>query len=138
MVETKRARFSAVSGTPMNSPSRPVAAITGAIRLTRMPSLASSTAMDLVITFTAPLELLYQVSPGRGRMPPTEPTLRITPSLPSFISGAMARVVWKIDFTFTANTRSKVSSSTSSMDWLRCVVPALLTRICGAPKVRTQ
>ncbi|MNR46289.1 hypothetical protein D3C85_1652360 [compost metagenome] len=59
-----------------------------------MPSGASSTAMDLVMTLTAPLELLYQVRPGRGRMPPTEPTLMITPSFFSFIKGTTASVMW--------------------------------------------
>ncbi|MCY1233616.1 hypothetical protein D9M72_461650 [compost metagenome] len=93
IVETKRARLSAVSATPMKSCSRPVAAITGAMRFTRMPSGASSTAIDFVMPRTAPFELLYQVRPGRGRMAPTEPTLRITPPPFAFITGTTARAM---------------------------------------------
>ena len=80
IVETKRDRFSVVSATPMKSCSGPVATMTGATRLTRMPFGASSTAIDFVMTRAAPFELLDQMRPGRGRMAPTEPTLKITPS----------------------------------------------------------
>ena len=49
------------------------------------------------------------------------------------MSGTTARVMWKIDFTLTANMRSKVASSTSISGLFRCVVPALLTTIPGVP-----
>ena len=70
MVATNFLRFSGESGMPMNCSSRPVAPITGQIAsLTRTLSAPSSTASDLLIRLTAPLLLLYQVRPGRGRMP---------------------------------------------------------------------
>jgi len=40
-----------------------------------MPSPASSTAIDLDTRFTAALEALYHVSPGRGLIPAVEPIL---------------------------------------------------------------
>ena len=64
---------------PMKDTSRPVAPITGQTALTRMLSGPSSTASDLLIRFTAPFEMLYQVRPGRGRMPAVEPMFWITP-----------------------------------------------------------
>ncbi len=70
--------------------------MTGQIALTRMLSGPSSTASDLLIRFTAPFELLYQVRPGRGRMPATEPTLRITPPFCWRISGTIAWTMWKM------------------------------------------
>src|SRR2546430_747771 len=51
---------------PMKVGNNGVSAITGAIAQTRMPSPASSTAIDLDTRFTAALEALYHVSPGRG------------------------------------------------------------------------
>ena len=92
-------RFSGVSGMPMNCSSNPVTPITGQIALTRMLSGPSSTASDLLIRFTAPFELLYQVSPGRGRMPAVLPTFRITPLFCWRISGTTACTMWKMLFT---------------------------------------
>src|SRR5437762_3715231 len=54
---------------PMKVGSNGVSAMTGATAQTRMPSGASSAAIDFETRFTAPLEALYQVRPGRGRMP---------------------------------------------------------------------
>eukprot|EP01035_Chromulina_nebulosa_P002685 gene2685-biopygen2256 len=79
IVETNLARFSGVSGTPMKDSSSAVSPITGAMQLTRMPSGASSTAIDFDIRFTAPLLALYQVRPGRGRTPAVEPMLMMRP-----------------------------------------------------------
>ncbi len=79
MVDWNLARFSGVSGKPMNSSNMPVTPITGQMALTRILSGPSSTAMDLDSTLTAPLEALYQLRPGRGRMPAVEPMFRITP-----------------------------------------------------------
>ncbi len=73
------ARFSGVSGMPMNCSSRPVSPITGQMALTRMRSGPNSTASDFDNRFTAPLLALYQVRPGRGRMPAVDPMFRITP-----------------------------------------------------------
>ena len=73
------ARFSGVSGKPMKSSNKPVTPMTGQMALTRIFSGPSSTAIDLDIKLTAPLEALYQVSPGRGRMPATDPMFKITP-----------------------------------------------------------
>ena len=58
---------------------RPVSPITGQTALTRILSGASSTAIDLVMVITAPLEPLYQVRPGRGRRPAVEAMLTILP-----------------------------------------------------------
>src|SRR6266568_143635 len=69
MLARNRARFSGVSGAPMNSVSRLVAPITGQTALTRILSGASSVAMHWVMVFTAPLVPLYQTRPGRGRIP---------------------------------------------------------------------
>jgi hypothetical protein len=63
----------------MNSAVSPVSPITGQIALTRIPSGASSTAIDLLIAITAPLEPLYQVRPGRGRSPAVDAMLRKQP-----------------------------------------------------------
>ena len=69
---------------------RPVAPITGQMALTRILSGPSSAAIDLVIRFTAPFEALYQVRPGRGRMPAVDPTLMIEPFPRCLISGTTA------------------------------------------------
>ncbi len=82
IVARNRARFSGVSGTPMNSSSRFVAPITGQTAFTRILSGASSVAMHCVMMFTAPLLPLYQTSPGRGRMPAVLLTFTMLPPLP--------------------------------------------------------
>ena len=87
MVVKNPARFSGVSAMPMNASSRAVSPSTGQITLTRILSGPSSTAMALDKVFTAPFEPLYQTSPGRGRMPPVEPILMITPWPAALISG---------------------------------------------------
>jgi hypothetical protein len=69
------------------------------MQLTRILSGASSIAMDRDNRFTAPLVELYQVSPGRGRMPAVEPMLTMAPPPAARISGTTARVMWKIDLT---------------------------------------
>ena len=79
IVARNLARFSGVSGPPINWVSKLVSPMTGQIALTRIFSGPSSTAIDLEMMFTAPFAPLYQVRPGRGRMPAVEPTLRITP-----------------------------------------------------------
>ena len=94
MVATKRARFSGVSGTPMNASSRPVSPITGQMALTRMLSGASSTAIDWDRMFTAPLVELYQLRPGRGRMPATEPILTIEPPPLRRMIGTTMLAMW--------------------------------------------
>ena len=63
----------------MNSAVSPVSPITGQIALTRIRSGASSTAIDLLIVITAPLEPLYQVRPGRGRSPAVDAMLTKQP-----------------------------------------------------------
>ncbi len=93
MVAMNLARFSGVSGTPMKASSRPVSPMTGASALTRMRSGASSTASERETRFTAPLVALYQVRPGRGRIPAVEPTLRITPPPWARMRGITARVI---------------------------------------------
>ena len=90
MVDTNLARFSGVSGKPMNSSNMPVMPITGQIALTRIPSGPSSTAIDLDSTLTAPLDALYQLRPGRGRMPAVDPTFKITPRFCLRITGTTA------------------------------------------------
>ena len=65
-------RFSGVSGMPMNCSSIPVSPITGFTTFTRIFSGPSSAAMERDVTIAAPLEPLYQVSPGRGRTPAVE------------------------------------------------------------------
>ena len=78
MVAENFARSSGESP-PMNSAVRPVSPITGQIALTRILSGASSTAIDLLMVITAPLEALYQVRPGRGRSPAVEAMLTMLP-----------------------------------------------------------
>jgi len=58
-----------------------------------MPSGASSTARDLDIRLAAPLEALYQVKPGRGRMPAVEPTLMMQPDLRERMCGTTAIII---------------------------------------------
>ena len=70
IVATNFARISGVSS-PMNCASIPVSPATGLITLTRMLSDASSAAIERDVTMAAPLLPLYQVSPGRGRTPPS-------------------------------------------------------------------
>jgi hypothetical protein len=60
---------------------------------TRMLSEPSSTAIDFDTRFTAPFEALYQVSPGRGRMPAVDPILMMTPCRRSRMSGTTASVM---------------------------------------------
>ncbi len=78
MLARKAARFSGVSS-PMKVASSGVSPATGAMQQTRIRSGASSTAIDLDRRFTAPLVPLYQVRPGRGRMPAVDPILTMTP-----------------------------------------------------------
>ena len=63
IVDTKRARFSALSATPMKSLSRPVGAMTGEMRLTRMPSAASSAAA--LYAAIGPSFMMRTRTPGR-------------------------------------------------------------------------
>src|SRR4029077_9998282 len=100
---------------PMNVGNSGVSAMTGAIAHTRIPSGASSAAIDFDSRFTAPLEALYQVSPGRGRIPAFEPMLMISPVFLARMSGTTAWANRKIDFTLTARSRSHSSSSTSNL-----------------------
>src|SRR5262245_17927189 len=119
---------------PMKVGSSGVSAITGATAQTRMPSAASSAAIDLDSRFTAPLEALYQVSPGRGLIPAVDPILMITPDLCARMRGTTACANRKIDLTLTANIRSNSASSTSSIGRRMWVMPALLTRMSIVPK----
>src|SRR5450830_269293 len=127
-------RFSGVSGTPMNSVSRPVAEITGLTQLTRILSGPSSAAIDLLVVITAPLLPLYQVRPGRGRMPAVDAMLMKAPPPALRKCGTNVWALRKILLTLMAYTRSNSSSVTSSIGRLRWVVPALLTTICRPPK----
>ena len=77
----------------MKDSSKAVWPMTGAMQFTRIFMGANSTAMDLLSRLTAPFEPLYQVSPGRGRMPAVEPMFRITPPPCSRISGTTACVM---------------------------------------------
>ncbi len=83
----------------MNWVNMPVSPITGQIALTRILSGPNSTAIDLDKMFTAAFEPLYQVKPGRGRMPATEPTFKITPPPFLRINGTTAWAMLKMDFT---------------------------------------
>ena len=114
-----------------------VSAMTGAMAHTRMPSPASSAAIDLETRFTAPFEALYQVSPGRGLIPAVEPILMMTPHFCLRISGTTACANRKIDLRLTAMRRSNSASSTSSMGRRTWLMPALLTRISIRPKAST-
>src|SRR5918992_38972 len=79
IVARNLARFSGVSGAPMNNSSMAVSPITGLIAHTRILLGASSAAIDLVRVITAPFEPLYHVRPGRGRTPAVEAVLVMTP-----------------------------------------------------------
>src|SRR3954451_23110408 len=114
---------------PMNVGNSGVSAMTGAIAQTRIPSGASSAAIDFDSRFTAPFDALYQASPGRGLIPAVEPILMITPDFLARISGTTAWANRKIDFTLTARSRSNSSSSTSSIGRRTWLIPALLTRM---------
>src|SRR6266545_3735509 len=122
---------------PMKVGNSGVSAITGAIAQTRMPSAASSAAIDFDRRFTAPLEALYQVSPGRGLIPAVEPILMITPDFCLRMNGTTACANRKIDLTFTAMSRSNSASSASSMGRRTWLMPALLTRMSIPPKAST-
>ena len=71
----------------------PVSPITGLMAETRMRSGASSAAIDLVKTITAPLVPLYQVCPGRGRSAAVEAMLMMTPPPWAFSAGTAWRAV---------------------------------------------
>ena len=58
--------ISGVTSPPRSSESIWVSPATGHTAFTRMRWGASSTAIPWVMVFTAPLEPLYQTSPGRG------------------------------------------------------------------------
>ena len=81
MADTSFLRFSGVSGIPLNDSNRPVGVRTGQIALTRMFSGPSSAAIARESEFTAPFDAAYQLSPARGRIPATDPMLRMTPPL---------------------------------------------------------
>ncbi|MNT29039.1 hypothetical protein D3C72_1647640 [compost metagenome] len=49
------------------------------MQFTRMLSGPNSAAIDLLVMMTAPLEPLYQVSPGRGRSPAVDAMLMMLP-----------------------------------------------------------
>ena len=89
MVATNLARFSGVSA-PMNSASRGVSPATGLMAHTRIFLGASSAAIDLVMVMTAPLDALYQVSPGRGLTPAVDAVLMMTPPPRFSIAGTQA------------------------------------------------
>src|SRR6218665_2284009 len=73
MVARNLARRVSSTGPPAKSADRPVSGLnTGLMQFTRMLSGPSSAAIDLLVVMTAPLEPLYQVSPGRGRRPAGE------------------------------------------------------------------
>src|SRR6218665_2140048 len=73
MVARNLARRVSSTGPPAKSADRPVSGLnTGLMQFTRMLSGPSSAAIDLLVVMTAPLEPLYQVSPGRGRRPAVE------------------------------------------------------------------
>ncbi len=74
------ARLASSTGPPANSADKPVSGLnTGLMQFTRMLSGPSSAAKDLLVVMTAPLEPLYQVRPGRGRMPAVDAMLMKTP-----------------------------------------------------------
>ena len=80
-------------GKPMKASSSPVSPMTGATQFTLILSGASSTARDFETRFTAPFEALYQVRPGRGRMPAVDPMFIIDPPPCLDMSGATARTI---------------------------------------------
>src|SRR6266404_1269350 len=102
MLAMNFALFSGVSGTPIKASRRAVSPITGATQFTRIFEGASSTAKDFDAKFTAPLDPLYQVRPGRGRIPAVEPMLIIDPPPCWLMTGTTAFVMWKMDLTFIA------------------------------------
>lgn len=57
---------------------------TGQTLLNRILSLAYSTASVRVALMAAALDALYQVNPGRGRMPAVDATVTKAPPLPFF------------------------------------------------------
>src|SRR5690606_27353309 len=94
MVARNFARRASSTGPPANSADRPVSGLnTGLMQLTRMLSGPSSAAIDLLVVMTAPLEPLYQVSPGRGRNPAVEAMLMKLPVLPPGLA-RMAGTAW--------------------------------------------
>src|SRR3569833_184328 len=87
------ARRASSTGPPANSADRPVSGLnTGLMQLTRMFSGPNSAASDLLVVITAPLEPLYQVSPGRGRTPAVEAMLMKLPPLLARKAGTACRV----------------------------------------------
>src|SRR6056297_2898843 len=84
MVDRNLLRTSGVSS-PMKLDKSGVSPATGANAFTRMPSGASSTAMDFVAVIIQPLEALYQLRFGRGDTPAVEAMLRIAPCPAAFI-----------------------------------------------------
>src|SRR6059058_4990330 len=76
------ARRASSTGPPANSAERPVSGLnTGLMQLTRMLSGPNSAASDLLVVITAPFDPLYQVRPGRGRMPAVDAMLMNEPPL---------------------------------------------------------
>ena len=73
----------------------------------------------MLLTFvTAPLLLLYQTRPGRGRMEPMLEILIMAPPVPCFcMCGTTACTERYMDLTFTANTRSNSAVVTSSVGY---------------------
>src|SRR6218665_1223010 len=92
MVARNLARISGVSS-PMKVLSNGVSPATGLIALTRIPSGASSTAIDLVAVTMKPLLALYHVSRGRGLTAAVEATLRTAPDLLALKWGTSALAV---------------------------------------------
>src|SRR6185437_56549 len=106
------ARFSGVSSR-MKVLRSGVSPATGLMALTRMPSGASSTAIDLVAVTIQPLDALYQLSRGRGLTAAVEAMVRMTPDLAALKRGTTWRAVRYTDLTLTASTRSKSASEIS-------------------------
>jgi len=61
--------------------------------------------MALVMVVTAPLDALYQTSPGRGRRAAVDAVLMIEPEPCLRMIGTTALVARKMDFTFTSKMR---------------------------------
>src|ERR1700742_183411 len=92
IVDRNLARISGVSS-PMKVLRSGVSPATGLSALTRMPSGASSTAIDFVAVTTQPLDALYQLSRGRGLTAAVEAMLRITPAFRALKCGTKTRAV---------------------------------------------
>src|SRR3954462_13528555 len=75
--------ISSVTAPPANSAERPVSGLkTGFTQLTRILSGPNSAGIDLDRMITAAFELLYTVSPGRGRRSAVDEMLTKAPSAP--------------------------------------------------------